>query len=262
MRRPNCRRGCCCHSEIAGQELRSLPTPQLKSVADLIAPFICELFNRSLTTATVLDVQVCIHHTAAKETIHGFCRCSVLPTNLQSLAALSVLSKLLERLVHRQMLDYLNRHRLLPRLQSAYRQYHSTETAVLRVLADILHAVDTGDLSILALLDLSAAFDTVDHDILLQRLQTSFGVVSVACDWFRSYLTVRVQCVRRGSSKSATVVLRFGLPQSSVLGPLLFILYTADLITLIEDFGSGDACFPPRWCELLVGRGRSLRDAG
>ena len=71
-----------------------------------------------------------------------------------------------------------------------------------------------------------------------------------------TYLTGRVQCVRRGSSKSATVVLRFGLPQSSVLGPLLFILYTANFITLIEDFGSGDACFPPRWCELLVGRGR------
>ena len=104
---------------------------------------------------------------------------------------------------------------------------------MLRVLADILHAVDTGDLSILALLDLSAAFDTVDHDILIQRLQTSFGVVSVACKWFRSYLTGRVQCV----------------------DPPRLILYTADLITLIEDFGSGGACFPPRWCELLVGRG-------
>ena len=123
-------------------------------------------------------VQVCIHHTAAKETGHG----SVDVRSYRPISNLSVLSKLLERLVHRQMLDYLNRHRLLPRLQSAYRQYYSTETALLRVLADILHAVDTGDLSILALLDLSAAFDTVDHDILLQRLQTSFGVVSVSCD--------------------------------------------------------------------------------
>ena len=69
---------------------------------------------------------------------------------------LSVLSKFLERLVHRQMLDYLNRHRLLPRLQSVSRLYHSTETVVLRVLADILHAVDTGDLSILALLNAAA----------------------------------------------------------------------------------------------------------
>ena len=103
--------------------------------------------------------------------------------------------KLLERLVHRQLLDYLNTTGTdLPRLHSAYRQHHSAETAVLKVLADILHAVDIGDLSILALLDLSAAFDTVDYDILLRRLQTSFGVVSVACDWFRSYLTGRVQC--------------------------------------------------------------------
>ena len=126
---------------------------------------------------------------------------------------------------------------LLPGLQSAYRQHHSTETSVLKVLADILHAVDTSDLSILALLNLSAAFDTVDHDILLQRLQASFGVVSVACDRFWSYLTGRVQFVCQGSSKSTTVVLRFGVPRGSVLRPLLFILYTANLITLIEGFG-------------------------
>ena len=197
-----------------------LPTPQLKSVAELIAPFVCELFYRSLTTTTVPDVFKFTYITPRlkKQDLD-----SADVRSYRPISNLSMLSKLFERLVHRQMLDYLNRHRLLPRLQSAYRQHHSTKTAVLRVLADSLHAVDTGDLSILALLDLSAAFDTVDHDILLQRLKTSFGVVSVACDWFRSYLTGRVQCVRRGSSKSATVVLRFGVPQGSVLRPLLFI---------------------------------------
>jgi len=108
------------------------------------------------------------------------------------------------------------------------------------VLGDILLAVDSGDLSVLALLDLSAAFDTVDHDILLLRLKTSFGLDGVVCSWFRSYLTGRVQCVRRGSSVSASVVLQYGVPQGSVLGPLLFILYTAELIRLIESF-----CFRP-----------------
>ena len=78
---------------------------------------------------------------------------------------LSVVSKLLERLVARQLLDYLNKYGLLPRLQSAYRVGHSTETAVLKVLSDILLAIDSGDLSALVLLDLSAAFDTVDHDV-------------------------------------------------------------------------------------------------
>ena len=71
-----------------------------------------------------------------------------------------------------------------------------TETAVLKVLGDILLAVDSGDLSVLALLDLSAAFDTVDHDILLLRLKTSFGLDGVVCSWFRSYLTGRVQRTR------------------------------------------------------------------
>jgi len=79
---------------------------------------------------------------------------------------LTVLSKVLERLVARQLLDHVRVHMLLPSLQSAYRTQHSTETAVLKVLSDILTAADRGDLSMLTLLDLSAAFDTVDHPIL------------------------------------------------------------------------------------------------
>ena len=98
------------------------------------------------------------------------------PADLRSyrlISNLSVVSKLLERLVARQLLDYLNKSGLLPRLHSAYRVGHSTETAVLKVLSEILLAIDSGDLSALVLLDLSAAFDTVDHDILIRRLKTS-----------------------------------------------------------------------------------------
>jgi len=88
---------------------------------------------------------------------------------------LSVLSKLLERLVALQLLiAHLNLNSLLPRFQSAYRAHHSTETAVLKVLTDILLAVDTGDLSAFVLLDISAALDTVDHGILLHRLDSSY----------------------------------------------------------------------------------------
>ena len=92
---------------------------------------------------------------------------------------------------------------------------------MLKVLSDILYAIDTGDLSVLALLDLSAALETVDHEILLQRLETSFGVGGLVLEWFRSYLTYRMQHVRRGSSSSAARKMWFGLPQGSVLGPLL-----------------------------------------
>jgi len=146
-------------------------------------------------------------------------------------------SKLLERIVFRQLYDYLSRTDLLLSLQSAYRSHHYTETAVLKVLTDILYAVDDGDLSNLALLDLSAAFDTVDHDIFLTRLRVSYGVGDAALDWLQSYLSHRVECVKRGSDWSTLATVWFGVPQGSVLGPLLFILYTAGLIDLIEGHG-------------------------
>jgi len=114
---------------------------------------------------------------------------------------LSVLLKLLERLVARQLMEYLSLADLLPPLQSGFRQGHSTETAVLRVLSDILQAVDRGDLAALVLLDLSAAFDTVDHSVLLERLQQTFGISDTALCWFQSYLSSRTQYVRRGPNK-------------------------------------------------------------
>ena len=104
-------------------------------------------------------------------------------------------------------------------------------------LTDILLDVDAENLSVLVLLDLSATFDTVDHDILLRRLSKSFGVGAGVLDWFRSYLTGRAQYVRRGKNQASTMKVLYGLPQGSVLGPLLFILYTADLITVIESSG-------------------------
>jgi hypothetical protein len=114
---------------------------------------------------------------------------------------------------------------------------HSTETAILRVLSDILAAVDRGDFAVLVLLDLSTAFNTVDHDILLERLRRTFGFNGNVLRWVASYLTGRSECVRRGPSCSKTSRLVCGVPQGSVLGPLLFLMYTVDLIKLILQHG-------------------------
>ena len=114
---------------------------------------------------------------------------------------LSVISKLLERLVCKHLVKYLKDNDLLPDLQSAYRAHHSTETAVLKVLSDIL-ALDTGDLAVLTLLDLSAAFDSVDHITLQRRLQTSYGLSGNVMNWFASYLRDRVQHVRFSATSS------------------------------------------------------------
>ena len=147
---------------------------------------------------------------------------------------LTVLSKLLERLVAKQLVDYLTRSKLLPNLQSTYRAHHSTETAVLRVLSDILRAIDNGDLAMLTLLDLSAAFDTVDHATLLRRLELSYGIGGTVLNWFRSFLDDRTQYVRCGTSRSRRSSIQCGVPQGSVLSAILFLLYTADLLQLIE----------------------------
>ena len=134
--------------------------------------------------------------------------------------------------------------RRLPRLQSAYRPHHSTETAILKVLSDVLLAIDAGDLSALVLLDLPAAFDTVDHNILLHRLEHTFQFGGVVLEWFRSYLVGRQQHVRTSSSSStpAAAVIMCGVPQGSVLGPILFLLYT-DLLSLIESHGFNQHLF-------------------
>ena len=156
------------------------------------------------------------------------------PKSYRPISNLSVLSKLLERLVAKQLVAYLKDNDLLPDRQSAHRAHHSTETAVLRVLSDILLALDSGNLAVLTLLDLSAAFDSVDHATLLQRLSISYGIGGSVIAWFTSYLSDRCQYVRLPASTSMESAVLYGVPQGSVLGPILFLLYTADLLQLIK----------------------------
>src|SRR5208282_3870782 len=171
--------------------LDPLPTWLLQSSTGELAPFITWLINLSMSEGTV-------------------------PTQLKMA-------------VCKQLISYLNQNSLMPDSQSAYRAFHSAKTAIAKVLGAIFTAIDSGDLSLLALLDLSAAFDTVDHDILLHRHHTSFCLSSTVHNWFQSYLTSRTQSVRCGINASSTSVMTCGVPQGSVLGPILFLLHTSDV---------------------------------
>jgi len=131
----------------------------------------------------------------------------------RSISNLSIISKLLERLISSQLVKYLKDNDLLPDLQSAYRAMHATETAVLKVLTDILLALNSGDLAMLTLLDLSAAFDIVDHDTLLNRLQKSYGLGGQVLNWFASYLHGCIQHVCISAACSTPSAVLYGVPQ-------------------------------------------------
>ncbi|PVD24871.1 hypothetical protein C0Q70_15360 [Pomacea canaliculata] len=129
---------------------------------------------------------------------------------------------------------HLDRYSLLNKFQSAYRPKHSCETALLRLMNDLLCSADAGNVTLVVLLDLSAAFDVIDHTTLLTRLQMEVGIGGSALQWFHSYLSDRTQRVMVNQASSVTVPLLCGVPQGSVLGPVLFSIYTSQLGPLIE----------------------------
>jgi len=135
----------------------------------------------------------------------------------------------LQKVVQVRLHAFLDGNDLMPCAQSAYWKYCSTATAVANVCNDLRLAADQGQVSPLCLLDSAATFDTVDHELLLLRLERQFGVRGIALQWFGSYLSDRSFQVLYGGSVSSSVVMLCSVPQGSVLGPRLFILYTADL---------------------------------
>ena len=129
----------------------------------------------------------------------------------------------------------------MSKLQSAYRKFHSSDTALLYVQNDILASLDAVHSTALLLLDLSAAFDTIDHSILTHRLQHWLSMSSTAFNLLSSFLSDRFQTVITPASKSNPALLEYGVPQGSVLGPLLYSLYTTPLHSIISKY-SGLRC--------------------
>ncbi len=158
--------------------------------------------------------------------------------NYRPISGLSFISKVIERVVAKQLKSHLSSNNMDNIHQSAYKSGHSTETALLKIKNDISLNLAQGKPTALVLLDLSAAFDTIDHQQLTDHLSSWYGFSGNVSKWFRSYLTGRKQSVKVFDAVSASKTLDCGVPQGSVLGPLLFVMYTAPLSFIISAFKS------------------------
>ena len=156
--------------------------------------------------------------------------------NYRPVANLPFLSKVIEKAASRQVMDHVDSNYLGEPLQSSYKRHHSTETALLKVKNDLLCSLDNNKAVLMVLLDMSAAFDTVDHDILLDRLESKFGIKHMVKSWFSTYLRDRVTKVSIDGDFSVNHIMRYSLPQGSIIGPHGFILYTSPVGNIMRAF--------------------------
>jgi hypothetical protein len=215
-------------------ELDPLPTWLLKKNVDELTPIITTIVNLSLKDS-------CVPHSMKTARIRPLLKKEGLDPeifkNYRPVSNLTFVSKILEKVVASRLENHLSSNSLMDEVQSAYRPHHSTETALVKVQADIAQALDNGLVTILIMLDLSAAFDTIDHKILLTRLEKVFGITGDALNWFKSYLLNRHQSVVIGDTVSEDRRLDFGVPQGSVLGPKAYCMYTKPVGDIIKRHG-------------------------
>ncbi|CAB4006755.1 Hypothetical predicted protein, partial [Paramuricea clavata] len=186
------------------------------------------IFNQSLKTGIFPDdwkiAKVTPIHKSEEKTLCG---------NYRPISVISIVPKVFEKVVHEQLMKYLEHHQIISKFQSGFRVNHSTETSLLHVTNSWLANMDAGLINGVLFLDLKKAFDTVNHKILLSKLGF-YGIRGLALSWFQSYLSNRKQICKVNNSLSTFQNITCGIPQGSNLGPLLFTIYINDLPNSLE----------------------------
>jgi hypothetical protein len=205
-----------------------IPIKLIKYILPAVLPVVTTIFNKSLSTSIFPS-----HWKSAVVRPLQKIKSPLSPSDFRPISILCALSKCLERVVHQQFSSFIERNYLLSNFQSGFRPLHSTTTALLKITDDIRSAIDKSQATILTLFDFSKAFDSVYHPLLFIKMVK--GGFSDGCvNWVRSYLTGRQQCVSANGRESDWQPVTRGVPQGSVLGPLLFSYYLNDITTVIK----------------------------
>lgn len=211
------------------------PTKLVKLCIDGLTPLITDIVNASLNSGIFPDdaKNALITPLLKKPSLDA----EVL-ANYRPVSNVTFLSKVLERVVASRLKSFFVENSHYEKYQSAYREFHSTESALLKIREDIITSIGNRKAVLLVLLDLSSAFDTINHDKLICILRRQ-GIRGVVLDWFSSYLSNRKQRVVCTGATSSAFPLKTGVPQGSVLGPVLFTAYTSSLGCVLKDMGVG-----------------------
>ena len=214
---------CILNSAPKSCDLDPIPSKLLIECLDSILPSLTDLFNLSLAPGIFPQ---CFKSALVTPFLNKRCLDHNDLNNHRPVSNLCFIAKILEKHVLSQVSAYLNSHNFYNTLQSAYCPGHSTETALLKVVNDLILSLSKGSISVLALLDFSSGFGTIDHPILVQRLHTDFGFTDTVLQLFSCYLTDRTNYVSLTNHCSAFAPIHSGVPQGLVLRHILCLYYT------------------------------------
>ena len=208
--------------------LPNMPARMLKDGCHILAKPLTDMMNRSLAEGSIPTEW---KHATVTPIFKSGSKTD--PSNYRPISVLAVFSKILERAVHRMVYAYLQENKFLSMQQSGFRPLHSTTTCLTDITNSLLSNMDKRQLTGMVFLDLAKAFDTLDHTKMLQKL-SNLGFSSSAVQWFNAYLSDRTQSIKVDNVLSDPLPIQYGVPQGSILGPLLFIIYINNISSVVN----------------------------